>query len=162
MRYFLLDRVTELVPGERARGQKCVTLTDEVLHDHFPDHPILPGALIVEACAQLAGLLLEATFQREGDGQAGPPRRALLAQIEKAKFHETCGPGDRLELLVTLDSRSEGAAQVTAAVEVDGRKVARARLTFVMKAIDSDAVHAQRRWLYRLWTKDLDPPPVLL
>src|SRR5262249_56251763 len=57
MRYFLVDKVTELVPGERIRGVKCVSLSDEVLHDHFPDFPVMPGALIVEAGAQLAGFL---------------------------------------------------------------------------------------------------------
>ena len=88
MRYFLIDKVTELVPGERIRGVKCVTLSDEVLHDHFPDYPILPGALILEAGAQLAGFLLEATFNEPGR----PPRRALLAQVRRAKFHEMTGP----------------------------------------------------------------------
>ena len=52
MRYYLIDKVTALTPGRSATGLKCVTLTDEVLHDHFPDHPMLPGALIVEAAAQ--------------------------------------------------------------------------------------------------------------
>ena len=59
MRYYLIDKVTELSVGRRARGVKCATLTDEILHDHFPDFPMLPGALIVEAAAQLAGFLLE-------------------------------------------------------------------------------------------------------
>src|SRR4029079_7831143 len=67
MRYYLIDKVTELTAGQSARGVKCVTLTDEVVHDHFPDFPMLPGALIVEAAAQLAGFLLEMTFNRPGD-----------------------------------------------------------------------------------------------
>src|SRR5207244_2123277 len=46
MRYFLIDKVTEIVPGERIRGVKNVTLSDEILHDHFPDFPVMPGALI--------------------------------------------------------------------------------------------------------------------
>src|SRR5438067_691906 len=98
MRYFLIDKVTELVLGTHARGVKNITLTDEVLHDHFPDHPIMPGALILEAAAQLAGFLLEVSFNQAGE----PPRRALLVQIELAKFHDTAGPGDQLDLLVTL------------------------------------------------------------
>ncbi len=154
MRFFLIDRVTEIVPAERARGIKAVTLTDEVLHDHFPDYPVLPGALIVEGAAQLAGFLLEATVNRAGE----PPLRALLTQIRDARFYEPCTPGDRLDFTVTIESRLEGAAQVAAEVRVDEKRVARAGLTFVLKRIDSERVHEQRRYLYRLWTRDLTPP----
>jgi len=153
MRYFLIDKVTELVPGERIRGVKNVTLSDEILHDHFPDYPILPGVLILEAAAQLAGFLLEATLNRKGEAL----RRALLVQIQQAKFQGTAGPGDQLDLVVTLDSQLEGAAQVTADVRCGDRKIARAILTFMMKAIDSERVHEQRRYLYSLWTRDLKP-----
>ena len=158
MRYFLVDKVTELVPGERIRGIKCVSLSDETLHDHFPDFPVLPGALIVEAAAQLAGFLLEATFNRAGQ----PLVRALMIQINDARFYETAGPGDTLELLATLESRLEGAAQVGVEVRVADKRVARAQLTFVMKAIDSERVHEQRRYVYRLWTRDLKPPVTIL
>lgn len=155
MRYFLIDKVTELVPGERARGVKCVTLTDEALHDHFPDFPILPGALLVEGAAQLAGLLIEATV----NGPDAPPRRALLVQIDRAKFKETTGPGDRIELTATLEQQLEGAARVAVEASVEGRRVARATLTFMLKQIDLPRVHEQRQRLYRLWMRDLDPRP---
>lgn len=155
MRYFLIDKVTELVPGERARGIKCVTLTDETLHDHFPDFPILPGALLIEGAAQLAGLLIEATV----NGPEGVPRRALLVQIDKAKFKETTGPGDRIEVEARLEQRLDAAARVAIEAAVEGRQVARATLTFMLKEIDLPQVHEQRRRLYRLWTRDLDPRP---
>jgi 3-hydroxyacyl-[acyl-carrier-protein] dehydratase len=154
MRYFLLDRVTAITPGQRARGVKNVTLTDEVLHDHFPDHPMLPGALIVEAAAQLAGFLLEITLN---DG-ASSPRRALLVQIEKAKFYRPAEPGDQIELEVELASALETAAQVSAEARIAGERVMRATLTFMMKTVDSERVHEQRRRLYRLWTKGLATP----
>lgn len=151
MRYILLDRVTEIVPGERAAGIKCVTLTDEVLHDHFPDHPILPGALLVEAAAQLAGFLLEVSDEADDD----PPRRALLVQITRAKFHRPARPGDAVRLFATIESSLDGAAQVQVGADVDGDKAMRGKLTFMMKHIDSTRVHEQRRSLYRLWTRDL-------
>jgi 3-hydroxyacyl-[acyl-carrier-protein] dehydratase len=135
-----------------------VSLSDEVLHDHFPDFPVMPGALIVEAAAQLAGFLLEMTFNQPET----PLRRALLVQIEDARFYETAGPGDTLDIVVRLESRLETAAQASAEVHVGEKRIARARLTFVMKAIDSEKVHEQRRYVYRLWTRDLKPPVTIL
>jgi len=157
MRYYLIDKVTELAAGQRARGIKCVTLTDEVLHDHFPDYPMLPGALIVEAAAQLAGFLLEMTF----NAPAQPVVRALLVQIERAKFYEPVGPGDQMEIEVTVDSTRESSAQVGFAARVGEKRAARGTLTFVLRGIDSPRVHEQRRYVYALWTRDFSPPLVL-
>src|SRR3984893_2583057 len=113
MRYFLIDKVTHLEIGKSVRGIKNVTLTDEVLHDHFPDHPIMPGALILEAASQLAGFLLEMTVNTPDR----PLRRSLLVQIELAKFHDFAGPGDQLDIQVVLDSIHEEAAKVTVEVQ---------------------------------------------
>jgi 3-hydroxyacyl-[acyl-carrier-protein] dehydratase len=158
MRYFLIDKVTEIVPGDHARGVKNVSLSDDVLHDHFPDHPILPGALILEAASQLAGFLLEVTLNRPDD----PLRRALLVQVDLAKFHDFAGPGDQLDVLVKIESLREAAAQVVAEVNAGPKRIARAGLTFVMKAVDSQRVHEQRRYLYQLWTRDLKTPVTIL
>ena len=152
MRYFLIDNVTELVVGERAVGVKCVTLAGEVLHDHFPDYPTLPGALIIEGASQLAGFLLEVTLNRSDQ----PVRRALLTQIELAKFHERVGPGDRLEILATINSLRDPAAQVLIEANVGEKRAARAMLTFLMQTISSERLHQQRRDLYRQWTRDLN------
>jgi 3-hydroxyacyl-[acyl-carrier-protein] dehydratase len=145
VRFFLVDRVLELVPGERIRGVKCVTLTDEVLHDHFPDHPMLPGTLIVEALAQLGGYLVEESNPGQG--------RAVLAQIEQARFHLPVGPGDRLDLSCGLLSQLEGAAQVEGEARLEGQKAATARLTFVLRKVESEKVHRQRDDLYRIWRR---------
>lgn len=160
MRFFLIDRVDELVVGERIRGVKCVTLTDEVLHDHFPGFPILPGILIVEAVAQLSGYLLETTYVRDAPRQ-GDPLRAVLSQIDRAKFYAPAAPGDRLVLEARISSIVGAAAQVQGLVTLEGKKAASVNLTFVLRAIDAPAVHEQRRSLYRLWTRHLpESPPV--
>ena len=149
MRYFLLDKITAFEPGSFATGVKNVSLSDEVLHDHFPDHPIFPGALLVEAMAQLAGFLLES-------GRADAPERAILAQIEKAKFHAPAGPGDQILLQVTLAQRLEAAAQVEATAHVGERCIGRARLTFMLRRVESARVTEQRAMLYRIWTRELE------
>jgi 3-hydroxymyristoyl/3-hydroxydecanoyl-(acyl carrier protein) dehydratase len=103
----LVAKILSIEVGE-AVGLKCVTLTDDILHDHFPDLPILPGALITEGLAQLAGFLLEATFNRD---ETLAPKRAVLVQIDKMKFHSPTGPGDTLTLRARLESFFEDAAQ---------------------------------------------------
>jgi 3-hydroxyacyl-[acyl-carrier-protein] dehydratase len=158
MRYFLIDKVTELVVGERARGVKNVSLSDEVLHDHFPDYPTMPGALIVESAAQLSGFLLEMSFNRPNV----PVRRAILAQIHDAKFYESCGPGDQIEVAAAIESLLDGAARVRAEASVSGRRCVRTELTFVLRTVDSERVHEQRRYVYRLWTRDFQPPLEIL
>lgn len=150
MRYFLLDKITAFEPNTFASGVKNVSLSDEVLHDHFPDHPIFPGALLLEAMAQLAGFLLES-------GRADAPERAILVQVEKAKFHAPAGPGDQILLKVTLAQRLEAAAQVEAEAHVAERCIARARLTFMLRQVASTRVTEQRATLYRIWTRELWP-----
>ena len=155
MRFFLVDRVTKLVVGERIEGVKCVTLSDEVLHDHFPDFPVMPGALVVESVAQLAGFLIEMTFNDVGDPD---PRRAILTMIKDAKFYATAGPGDRLDLSVTMGATLDGAAQVKGEVHVGDKRIARVGLTFMLERVGSPRVHEQRRYIYKLWTTGLELP----
>lgn len=155
MRYILIDKVTAIEPKQRIVGIKNVTLSEQMMHDHFPDFPVFPGALIVEAAAQLAGLLLESSFD---EGGTEPPARALLVQIDKAKFHGLSGPGDQLVIEVDMLSSLATAARVKATVTVAGKTIAKVTLTFAMKTIDVPAIHEQRRRLYDIWTRDLKLP----
>ena len=157
MRYFLLDKVIDFVPGVRARGLKNVTLSDDVLMDHFPDFPVMPGALVIEAAAQLGGFLIEMSAEADPN----PPRRALLAQIRRAKFYQPAQPGDQIELDVKLTATLDGAAELECEATVGGARSLEATLTFMLRTVDSERVHEQRRRLYRVWTRDLEPKPVI-
>ncbi|HZS68316.1 MAG TPA: 3-hydroxyacyl-ACP dehydratase FabZ family protein [Burkholderiales bacterium] len=152
MRFYCVDRVLEVRRGEFVRGVKNVALSDDVFNEHFPDNPLYPGTLIVEALAQVGGFLVECSM-RHG---AADLRRAVLAQIDKAKFHQPCRPGDQIELGCSLVSTLEGAARVEGEARVRGGLAAAATLTFRLVEVASEAVHAQRRQLYRLWTQDLN------
>lgn len=157
MRYLLLDRITEFHTGKSATGVKCITLSEDILHDHFPDRPVFPGVLVVEAMAQLGGFLLEMSRN-----QPGRVRRALLAQIDQAKFYKPAEPGDRIVLHAEIAEQMDDAIKVNVKAELSAEKMATARLTFILKEIDSERIHDQRRYYYRLWTRHLNSMPEIL
>ena len=151
MRYFLLDRVTGLEPEKkRATGIKCISLSDEVLHDHFQDYPIYPGTLLVEGLAQLAGLLLEVGFNEKTLAL-----HSVLMQIDKMKFFKPSVPGDRLEYEAQIVSQLEDAARVDVQATSEGERRVRGRLNFAMVRMGSEALRKQRRDIYRIWVKGL-------
>ena len=92
----------------------------------------------------------------------GSIRRALLAQVDRAKFHKAAEPGDQLTIRLAIKQRMEDAARITAQVDAGGEKIARAALTFVMKKLDSEKIHQQRRYFYKIWTKHLENIPEIL
>jgi len=151
MRYFMIDRVTELTVGRHAEAVKNITLSEDVLADHFPGFPVFPGALIIEAMAQLGGFLLEMSLNRPGTIQ-----RALLIQVDGVKFHRPVEPGDQLVLRTEMGQMLEDAAKIVCLADVQGNRVARGTLTFVMKELDEEPlIHAQRKECYRIWTRHL-------
>ncbi len=155
MRYLLLDRILELSPPERARGVKCVALSDDVFEHHFPGHPILPGALIVESLAQLGGVLLEAALKKRGHLNL----HALLVAIDRAKFRQMVRPGDRLELVAESMQVSEDGGRVRAEArltggdrgEPHGQLCAEAELTFAFARVDNPTLLRRRREYLNLW-----------
>lgn len=122
MRHYWVDRIVELVPGERARGVKSVALSEDVFDEHFPGNPVMPGIYLLEGLAQTAGLLLTRTTEGR--------RLALMASIDRARFSAFARPGDRVHLDVEIESLHEDAAQVRGSATVDGRSIASARFTF--------------------------------
>ena len=126
MRYVLLDKITSLEPPESATGVKCVSLADDVFVDHFPGHPVMPGTLIIEALAQLGGVLVEATLRQRGRSDL----HALLTMVDKAKFKKMVRPGDRLELETHGVKRARTVAAYRASPSSRRRYCAEAELTF--------------------------------
>ncbi|HLL02240.1 MAG TPA: 3-hydroxyacyl-ACP dehydratase FabZ [Myxococcaceae bacterium] len=147
MRYVLLDRITRLVPAELAQGVKCVSLADDIFVDHFPGHPVMPGALIVESLAQLGGVLVEATLRERGRNDL----HALLTMVDRAKFRRLVRPGDKMELETRLITAREEGGQVRATASVDGQLVAEAELTFAFAEVKSEKLRARRREVLNVW-----------
>lgn len=109
--FLLIDRVLELEPGARAVAEKLVTMNEPFFQGHFPDYPLMPGVLIVEALAQtgsVAALSLEENRSKLG----------VFAGIDKVRFKRQVRPGDtlRLEVELTKMRRSIGFAHGTATV----------------------------------------------
>ena len=142
MRYFLIDRITRIVPGETAEGIKCVSLSDDVFEAHFPGHPIMPGALLIEAMAQLGGVLAESSTQNQ---------HALLTMIDRAKFRVMVRPGDQVKLEATAQAIREEGAQVKAVARVDGKVVAEAELTFAFAQVTHPDSLKKRKEVLNIW-----------
>lgn len=130
MRFFLLDRVTEIVPGEYAVGIKCWSLDNEIFQDHFPGFPTTPGVLLTESMAQLAGILLEHSYYKEfpGSSKVYP----ILSIIQKAKFRTFVRPGDRCELKATVHTIDRGRGTANVQTIVDGELKCEALLSFLI------------------------------
>ncbi len=110
----LVDRVEALEPGVSARGVKCVSVNEPYMAGHFPDFPIMPGVLIVDALAQLGGIMLRtrATDAPGAEAATQASRPGVLAAIQRMRFFKPVLPGDRLELRVQLVKTFGGVHQV--------------------------------------------------
>jgi beta-hydroxyacyl-ACP dehydratase FabZ len=118
--FLLVDRITELEP-ERIVGIKNVTANEPFFSGHFPEYPVMPGVLIVEAMAQVAGVLV---LRALGDRQ----KVVFLASIEQAKFRRPVVPGDQLRIEMKVSRRKATVAKMYGTATVDGMVVAEAEV----------------------------------
>jgi 3-hydroxyacyl-[acyl-carrier-protein] dehydratase len=146
VRYLLLDRITAL-DGGRACALKCVSLADDVFVDHFPGHPVMPGALVLESLAQLGGVLVEAAMRERGRADL----HALLVLVNRAKFRQMVRPGDRLELEAVVTSVTEDGGQVRGTATVDGKVAAEAELGFAFAQVSDQRLIERRREILDVW-----------
>lgn len=92
--FLLVDRITELEPGKRVKGIKNVTANEPFFQGHFPGNPIMPGVLIIEAMAQVGGVLAGYSMP-EQMGKDGP-RNLYFVSMDHVKFRKPVVPGDQL------------------------------------------------------------------
>ena len=128
--FLLVDRVVEVVKNVSAVGIKNVSINENYFQGHFPDHPVMPGVLIVEAMAQASGLLVQLSIVHN------PAQKALfyLVKIDKARFLQIVKPGDQLELHVQQKRMIRNMGQFLCQAKVDGRVVAEAELLCAERA----------------------------
>ncbi len=122
--FLLIDRVTECRPGEFLSGYKNVTYNEPYFTGHFPQKPIMPGVLIMEALAQATGILAFRTVEQR------PTKESLyyLVGIDNARFKQPVGPGDQLILEVEFVKSMRGVWKFNGTAKVDDKVVASAVL----------------------------------
>ena len=121
--FLLVDRVTEVLPGQVVRGHKCVTINEPWFLGHFPQHPVMPGVLILESLAQIGGILAYAT-----DPFDLSQSFMYFLGIDRAKFRRPVIPGDRLDLEVRVVHHRENVWKLKGVASVDGTLCAEGEL----------------------------------
>ncbi|MBI5665984.1 MAG: 3-hydroxyacyl-ACP dehydratase FabZ [Nitrospirae bacterium] len=116
--FLLIDRIIDISPKVKAVGLKNVTANEQFFQGHFPGYPIMPGVLIVEALAQVAGIL---AFQSGAQGNS-----VYFMSIEKAKFRKPVVPGDQLRFEVTIIQNRGNVWKFSGQAFVDEQVVAEA------------------------------------
>jgi len=119
--FLLLDRVVDLVPNVSAIGVKNVSVNESFFAGHFPNHPVMPGVLIIESMAQTAAVLVVETLGPESAGKV-----VYFMSIEGAKFRRPVIPGDQLRIHVTKERNRGNVWKFKATARVDGVSVAEA------------------------------------
>lgn len=120
--FALVDRITELIPGKRAIGIKNVTFNEPHFQGHFPGKPIMPGVLIVEAMAQVGGIILKHATDAEG--------LCMLAGINNVRFRRPVVPGDQIVLTVELLNKRKRFGKMHGVATVDGHIVCEGEVLF--------------------------------
>jgi 3-hydroxyacyl-[acyl-carrier-protein] dehydratase len=122
--FLLVDRIVEMEAGARAVGIKNVTFNEPFFQGHFPGQPIMPGVLVIEALAQVAGIT---AFSAGMEGKS-----VYFMSIEKAKFRRPIVPGDQLKLEVKVLQQRGNVWKFSGAATVDGKLVSEAEFTAMM------------------------------
>jgi|SRR6056297_167319 len=123
----LVDKIVEIEPKEKIVAVKNVTFNENFFQGHYPEKPIMPGVLIIEAMAQASGCLLLKSIEKE------EKEMYYFAGIDKAKFRKTVIPGDQIKLKCEVLKFKKRVAKVKGEAYVGDDLVAESRLLFAMK-----------------------------
>ena len=124
--FLLVDRVVELEEGKRAVGIKNVTINEPFFNGHYPDYPVMPGVLIVDALAQVGGVAMMKKEEYKG-------KLPLFAGIDKCRFKRQVRPGDQLKLEVEIIVQRGPIGKAKGIAKVDDEIACEAELTFAVK-----------------------------
>ena len=124
--FLLVDRILEIEGGKRIVGLKNVTINEPFFQGHFPGAPVMPGVLIIECMAQLAGVMI---YRDMPDKDR---KLIYFTSIENAKFRRPVLPGDQLRIEMQLLNRRTNFGKMNGQATVDGKMVAEAIVTFAI------------------------------
>ena len=123
--FLLVDRIEEMEVGKRAVGKKCVTYNEPFFAGHFPQEPVMPGVLIIEALAQVGAVCCLSAEENKG-------KIGFLGGVNKAKFRGKVVPGDVLNLEVEMIKVKGPVGGGKGTATVDGKVVASGEITFMI------------------------------
>jgi 3-hydroxyacyl-[acyl-carrier-protein] dehydratase len=128
--FLMIDRMVGVIAGESATGIKNVTINEPFFQGHFPQRPVMPGVLIVEAMAQTAAVLVVHTLGADAEGKL-----VYFMSVDNARFRRPVGPGDTLHVDVVRQRNRGNVWKFDGQAKVDGKLVAEA--TFAAMIMDS-------------------------
>ncbi|HEX6980042.1 MAG TPA: 3-hydroxyacyl-ACP dehydratase FabZ [Alphaproteobacteria bacterium] len=128
--FLMIDRVVEVVPDATAVGIKNVSINEPFFQGHFPQRPVMPGVLIIEAMAQTAAVLVVQTL-----GPAAEGKLVYFMSVENARFRRPVGPGDQLRIHVAKERSRGNVWKFSAEAKVDG--VLAAEATYAAMIMDN-------------------------
>jgi beta-hydroxyacyl-ACP dehydratase FabZ len=125
--FLLVDRILEFEEGKRIVGIKNVTINEPFFQGHFPGHPIMPGVLIIEAMAQVGGMLLMTAVE---DPES---KIVYFMSLDNVKFRQPVKPGDQLRLELELLQIRGNVCRIAGAAKVDGKVVCEAEMAAMVR-----------------------------